>query len=110
MKAINKAIWYIENHYRDQVSLDALAEVAGVSRYHLSRMFCYAVGQPISRYIRLRRLSTTAIALAAGESDILFSTLLYQSAMGRMRLSVELSKTNFRRRQNMSGQKDIQMT
>ena len=71
MKAINKAIWYIENHYRDQVSLDALAEVTGVSRYHLSRMFCYAVGHPISRYIRLRRLSTAAIRLAAGESDIL---------------------------------------
>lgn len=71
MKAINKAVWYIENHYRDQVSLDALAEVAGVSRYHLSRMFCYTVGHPISRYIRLRRLSTAAIALAAGETDIL---------------------------------------
>ena len=71
MKAINKAIWYIENHYREQVSLEALADVAGVSRYHLSRMFCYAVGQPISRYIRLRRLSTAAIALAAGETDIL---------------------------------------
>ena len=71
MKALNKAIWYIENHYRDPVSLDALADVAGVSRYHLSRMFCYAVGYPISRYIRLRRLSTAAIALAGGKSDIL---------------------------------------
>ena len=71
MKAINRAIWYIENHYRDHVSLDVLAEVAGVSRYHLSRMFCYAVGHPISRYIRFRRLSTAAIALAAGETDIL---------------------------------------
>ena len=71
MKAISKAIWYIENHYRDQVSLDAIAEVAGVSRYHLSRMFCYAVGHPISRYIRFRRLSAAAIALAAGETDIL---------------------------------------
>ncbi len=71
MKAIDKAIWYIENHYREQVSLGSLAEVAGVSRYHLSRMFCYAIGQPISRYIRLRRLSTAAIALAAGEADIL---------------------------------------
>ena len=71
MKAINKAIWYIENHYREQVSLDALADIAGVSRYHLSRMFCYTVGHPISRYIRLRRLSTAAIALAAGETDIL---------------------------------------
>ena len=71
MRAISKAIWYIENHYRGQVSLDSVAEAAGVSRYHLSRMFCYTVGHPISRYIRLRRLSTAAIALAAGETDIL---------------------------------------
>jgi AraC family transcriptional regulator len=71
MKAIDKAIWYIENHYREPICLDSLADVAGVSRYHLSRIFCYAVGQPISRYIRLRRLSTAAIALAAGETDIL---------------------------------------
>ena len=71
MKAIEKAIWYIENHYRDQISLESIADVAGVSRYHLSRMFCYAIGQPISRYIRVRRLSTAAIALAAGETDIL---------------------------------------
>ena len=71
MKSIDKVIWYIENHYRDSISLEDLAAVAGVSRYHLSRMFCYAVGQPISRYIRVRRLSNAAIALAAGESDIL---------------------------------------
>ena len=71
MKAIDKAIWYIENHYREQVSLDTLADIAGVSRYHLSRIFCYAVGQPVSHYIRLRRLSEAAVALAAGEPDIL---------------------------------------
>lgn len=71
MKAIEKAIWYIENHYRESISLEELARVAGVSRYHLSRMFCYTVGEPISRYIRLRRLSNAAAALAAGEPDIL---------------------------------------
>ncbi len=71
MKTIDKAIWYIENHYREQISLERLAKVAGVSRYHLSRIFCYAVGQPVSRYVRLRRLSNAAIALAAGEPDIL---------------------------------------
>ncbi len=71
MKAIDKALWYIENHYREQISLDDLAALAGVSRYHLSRIFCYAVGEPISRYVRLRRLSTAAIELAAGETDIL---------------------------------------
>ncbi|MEM9622525.1 MAG: AraC family transcriptional regulator [Pseudomonadota bacterium] len=71
MKSIDKALWYIEHHYKESIALDELARVAGVSRYHLSRIFCYAIGQPISRYIRMRRLSTAAIALAAGENDIL---------------------------------------
>ncbi|MEQ8861669.1 MAG: AraC family transcriptional regulator [Pseudomonadales bacterium] len=71
MNAIDKAIWYIEAHYRERISLGTLAQVAGVSRYHLSRMFCYRVGQPFSRYLRMRRLSRAAIELAAGESDIL---------------------------------------
>ncbi len=71
MKAIEKAVWYIETHYREQLTLDKVAKVAGVSRYHLSRMFCYAIGQPVSRYLRLRRLSRAAIVLAAGERDIL---------------------------------------
>lgn len=71
MKAVEKAIWYIESHYREGVTLDTLANVAGVSKYHLSRMFCYAVGLPVSKYLRLRRLSTAAFALASGEPDIL---------------------------------------
>ena len=71
MKAVEKAIWYVESHYREAISLDTLASVAGVSRYHLSRMFCYAVGLPVSKYLRIRRLSAAAIALAAGEPDIL---------------------------------------
>lgn len=71
MSTVEKAIWYIENNYRKPVPLDTLAAVAGVSRYHLSRIFCYTVGLPISRYLRLRRLSEAAAALAAGEPDIL---------------------------------------
>lgn len=71
MRPIDRALWYIESHYREPIALDDLADVAGVSRYHLSRSFCYAVGLPASRYLRLRRLSLAAIALANGEPDIL---------------------------------------
>jgi AraC family transcriptional regulator len=71
MPAVEKALWYIENHYRDDVSLATIARVAGVSQYHLSRIFCYTIGLPCTRYMRLRRLSKGAIALAAGERDIL---------------------------------------
>jgi AraC family transcriptional regulator len=71
MKAVEKAVWYIENHYREEITLDDLAQIAGVSRYHLSRIFCFTVRQTISRYVRLRRLSKAATALALGAPDIL---------------------------------------
>lgn len=71
MKPVEKALWYVENHYREQITLEVLASVAGVSRYHLSRIFDFAVGQPFARYLRGRRLSKAAMALAAGEADIL---------------------------------------
>lgn len=71
MKAVEKAIWYIESHYGQPIALDDLAQVAGVSRYHLSRVFGYTMGVPMTRYLRDRRLSQAACALADGESDIL---------------------------------------
>jgi len=71
VRPIDRALWYIESHYREPIALDDLVEVAGVSRYHLSRSFCFAIGMPVSRYLRLRRLSLAAIALAGGEQHIL---------------------------------------
>jgi len=71
LKAVEKAIWYIESHYGQQVTLDDLVQIAGLSRYHLSRVFSYTTGIPISRYLRDRRLSQAARALADGKSDIL---------------------------------------
>lgn len=71
MDAIGKALWYVEAHFREEVTLDDIAAVAGVSRFHLSRAFPVAVGQPVMRYIRARRLSEAARALAGGAADIL---------------------------------------
>ena len=45
--------------------------VADVSRYHVSRVFGEAIGRPITRYVRGRRLTEAAKALAAGAADIL---------------------------------------
>ena len=68
---IEKALWYIEHRYGQDISLDDLAEHIGVSRYHLSRSFPLAVGLSISAYLRGRRLTEAAKALAAGAPDIL---------------------------------------
>lgn len=66
-----KALWYIESHFREEIDLQAIADAAGVSRYHLSRVFGLATGYSIMEYLRGRRLTEAARALALGAPDIL---------------------------------------
>jgi AraC family transcriptional regulator len=66
-----KALWYIESHFRQELPLEEIAGAAGVSRYHISRAFGLATGRSIMRYVRGRRLSEAARLLAAGAPDIL---------------------------------------
>ncbi len=71
MSAIGRAIWFIESHFASGISLDEIAETAGLSRFHLSRVFGMTTGHSISGYIRSRRLSEAALALAGGSATIL---------------------------------------
>jgi AraC family transcriptional regulator len=68
---VAKALWYVENNFAGELTLDEIAEVAGVSRYYVSRAFGEALGRPITHYVRGRRLTEAAKALAAGATDIL---------------------------------------
>jgi AraC family transcriptional regulator len=71
MNPAQKALWFIEGHLVDALSLDEIADVAGISRFHMVRAFTAATGLPVMRYVRARRLSEAARALAAGAPDIL---------------------------------------
>jgi AraC family transcriptional regulator len=71
MNSANRALWYIETHLAEALSLDAVAEACGVSRFHLTRAFGAATGYSIMRYLRVRRLSEAARSLSAGAGDIL---------------------------------------
>ncbi len=68
---VEKALWLIEHRYGQELTLEAMAEHIGVSRFHLSRSFPAATGMSISAYLRGRRLTEAAKALAAGAPDIL---------------------------------------
>jgi AraC family transcriptional regulator len=68
---VAKALWYIENNFAGELMLDEIANVAGVSRYHVSRAVGEAIGRPITGYVRGRRLTEAAKALASGGTDIL---------------------------------------
>ncbi|WP_407119980.1 GyrI-like domain-containing protein [Bradyrhizobium sp. STM 3561] len=71
MNPAQRALWYIESHLAEPMTLDEIAEIAGVSRFHLVRAFAVAVGLPVMRYVRARRLTQAARSLAKGTPDIL---------------------------------------
>ncbi len=71
MYPAQKALWFIESHLGEALTLDEIANVAGISRFHLVRAFAAATGLPVMRYVRARRLSEAARALAGGAPDIL---------------------------------------
>jgi len=71
MNPAQKAIWFIESHLADTLTLDEISGVAGISRFHMVRAFGAATGLSVMRYVRARRLSEAARALAKGAPDIL---------------------------------------
>jgi AraC family transcriptional regulator len=71
MNPAQKALWFIESHLTGALTLDEIAAVAGISRFHMVRAFAAATGLSVMRYVRARRLSEAARALAAGAPDIL---------------------------------------
>ncbi|HEY8507102.1 MAG TPA: AraC family transcriptional regulator [Steroidobacteraceae bacterium] len=71
MNPVNRAIWYVERHFARELTLDEIAEDAGVTRYHLTRAFGAVTGRSLMRYVRGRRLTEAARALVNGAPDIL---------------------------------------
>src|SRR5581483_12180400 len=70
-RPIEKALWYIESHFAREITLDEIASVCGLSRFQVSRLFSRATGSSVTAYLRGRRLTEAAYALAAGAPDIL---------------------------------------
>jgi AraC family transcriptional regulator len=71
MDPVERAIWFVEQGFGKEISLEGIAAAAGVSRFHMARAFGAATGHSVMRYVRGRRLSEAARALAAGAPDIL---------------------------------------
>jgi AraC family transcriptional regulator len=71
MNPVGKALWFIENHFAEELTLEDVANAGGVSRYHMSRVFGIATGRSVIGYVRGRRLTEAARTLASGAPDIL---------------------------------------
>jgi len=71
MDPVQKALWFVESHSREAITLEAIARVCHVSAFHLTRAFAEAMGLSLMRYVRARRLTEAARQLAQGADDIL---------------------------------------
>jgi AraC-like DNA-binding protein len=79
---IRRAMAFIDASYAEPLSIDCIAKVAGMSRYHFSRLFRAQVGMSPHRYLtdvrmarasallRSGRMSVTEAALTVGCNDL----------------------------------------
>jgi AraC family transcriptional regulator len=72
---VDRAVWFIESHLTEDLTLARIAAIAGVSRYHMVRAFGVTTGCGVMRYVRARRLTEAARVLADGAPDILMVAL-----------------------------------
>ena len=71
MTPVQKALWYIESRFRDELSLTDVAQASGVSKHYLIRAFGECTGMSVMQYVRRRRLSEAAKVLAGGAPEII---------------------------------------
>ncbi len=67
LKELNQVMDYIEAHLTDDLSLEVIAEYAGVSDYHFRKIFFYLSGFTLSEYIKGRKLAEANKDLLNGE-------------------------------------------
>ncbi len=83
LKQLNQVIDYIEDHLTDDLSLEKISQIAGVTDYHLRTVFFHLSGLTLSEYIKNRKLSEANKDLLQGErvTDVAFK-YGYQSIDG----------------------------
>jgi AraC-like DNA-binding protein len=61
---------YIDGHLEGDLTLDEMASVACLSRFHFARAFKQAVGQSPHRYVIAQRLERAEVLLTEGETTL----------------------------------------
>ena len=67
---IRRAITYVRTHYAEQIAMDDLAAVAGLSKYHFTREFKRVAGHSPVTYINMVRIHQASRMLEAGQTSV----------------------------------------
>ncbi len=78
-----RLLWYINDHYKEEITLSTLSSVFGYSESYLSRYFksCFHIG--INRYLTMVRLKNVILLMHEKKHSITFCAL--ESGFGSMR-------------------------
>ncbi|WP_313132866.1 AraC family transcriptional regulator [Anaerocolumna sp.] len=69
-KDMEKSLQFIEDHIKENITLEEVADHAGYSLYHFCRVFSLCRGVSVMEYIRGRKLSLAAAELFKGRKII----------------------------------------
>lgn len=77
LETLQRAIIYIEEHLKENITVEAVAHETGYSYYHLTRQFQAVLGENIGSYIKGRRLSEAARQLLYSDQRIIAIAMEY---------------------------------
>jgi AraC family transcriptional regulator len=69
-RQVDMLVDYIESHLGERITLDSLANVTGLSRYHFSRAFSATTGASPVQFVRRRRLERAEQLLRSTDHDL----------------------------------------
>lgn len=76
-EAINQSLNVIEEHLKEEISTEYLADFVGLSPFYFQRLFKRLVKKPVQEYIKLRRLARVIETLNEPGQRILDAALEY---------------------------------
>lgn len=71
IERIQRAIDYIEEHLKEELPTESIADVACFSMWHFQRVFGAVVGDSVKEYVRKRRLASALFELDSTDRRIL---------------------------------------
>lgn len=75
---IVRAIEFIENHLKEDVTVQDITNPLGISSWHFQRIFHQSIGETLGSYLRRRRLSCAFEELTTANNKVIEIALDYQ--------------------------------
>ena len=98
-----KAMAYIRQHLSEPLTLDAIADHVGISKYHLAHRFKLFTGKTVVQVIKLMRcveaqrlleggMSVSAAAASCGFENLSYFTRTFKALMGKLPSAIQSKK------------------